>query len=160
LDLSFILDFYLRTQYSSTYGRPITYLVGGSLVEVHSPSYFCLSHARTHFSVAAHPDAWALVVELGPPPPRCPSESYSSVRHIQAERAGQASYHLLLSFASLTSSAADPAARCAHLARWIVMRSVRIYRFGTTYNAHDRAVCRLTAIYTTMYQFHQQCARS
>ena len=26
LDLIFILDFYLRTQYSSTYGRPITYL--------------------------------------------------------------------------------------------------------------------------------------
>jgi hypothetical protein len=25
------LDFYLRTQYSSTYGRPITYLMGGSL---------------------------------------------------------------------------------------------------------------------------------
>ena len=25
LDLIFILDFYLRTQYSSTYGRPITY---------------------------------------------------------------------------------------------------------------------------------------
>jgi hypothetical protein len=34
--------FCLRTQYSSTYGRPITYLMGGSLVlEVHSSSYFC-----------------------------------------------------------------------------------------------------------------------
>jgi hypothetical protein len=43
---------YLRTQYSSTYGRPITYLMGGSLVEVHSSSYFCLSHARTVFSTA------------------------------------------------------------------------------------------------------------
>jgi hypothetical protein len=32
------------------HGRPITYLMGGSLVEVHSPSYFCLSHARTVFS--------------------------------------------------------------------------------------------------------------
>jgi hypothetical protein len=40
LDLIFILDFYLRTQYSSTYGRPITYLMGGSLVEVHSSSFF------------------------------------------------------------------------------------------------------------------------
>ena len=53
LDLIFILDFYLRTQYSSTYGRPITYLMGGSLVEVHSSSYFCLSHARTVFSCGA-----------------------------------------------------------------------------------------------------------
>ena len=53
LDLVFILDFYLRTQYSSTYGRPITYLMGGSLVEVHSSSYFCLSHARTVFSCGA-----------------------------------------------------------------------------------------------------------
>jgi hypothetical protein len=53
LDLIFILDFYLRTQYSSTYGRPITYLMGGSLVEVHSSSSFCLSHARTVFSCGA-----------------------------------------------------------------------------------------------------------
>jgi hypothetical protein len=53
LDLIFILDFYLRTQYSSTYGRPITYQMGGSLVEVHSSSYFCLSHARTIFSCGA-----------------------------------------------------------------------------------------------------------
>jgi hypothetical protein len=27
--------------YLSTYGRPITYLTGGPLVEVHSSSYFC-----------------------------------------------------------------------------------------------------------------------
>jgi hypothetical protein len=33
----------------ANYGRPITYLMGGSLVEVHSSSYFCLSHARTVF---------------------------------------------------------------------------------------------------------------
>jgi hypothetical protein len=26
-------DFHIRTQYSSTYGRPITYLMGGSLVD-------------------------------------------------------------------------------------------------------------------------------
>jgi hypothetical protein len=70
-------------EYSSTYGRPITYLMGGSLVEVHSSSYFCLSHARTAFSCGApccnpahRPGAaWALVVELGPAPPRCPCES-------------------------------------------------------------------------------------
>jgi hypothetical protein len=49
LDLILILDLYIRTQYSSTYGRPITYLVGGSsLVEVHSPSYFCLFIPRPH----------------------------------------------------------------------------------------------------------------
>jgi hypothetical protein len=44
-----------HAQYSSTYGRPITYLMGGSLVEVHSSSYFCfcLSHARTVFSCGA-----------------------------------------------------------------------------------------------------------
>jgi hypothetical protein len=53
LDLVFISDFYLLTQYSSTYGRPITYLMGGSLVEVHSSRYFCLSHARTVFSCGA-----------------------------------------------------------------------------------------------------------
>ena len=33
--------------------RPITYLVGGSLVEAHSSSYICLSHARTVFSCGA-----------------------------------------------------------------------------------------------------------
>jgi hypothetical protein len=50
----FILDFYLRTQYPSIYGRPITCLMGGSLVEgVHSSSYFCSSHARTVFGCGA-----------------------------------------------------------------------------------------------------------
>jgi hypothetical protein len=84
------VDFYLRTQYSSAYGRSITYLMGGSLVEAHSSSYFCLSHARTVFSWAP-PGAtqrtgavWALVVELGPAPPRYPSESWPPVHHIQA----------------------------------------------------------------------------
>jgi hypothetical protein len=53
VDLMQDFGFYLRTQYSSTYGRPITYLLGGSLVEVHSPSCFCLSHARKVFSCGA-----------------------------------------------------------------------------------------------------------
>jgi hypothetical protein len=44
------LGVYLRTQYSSAYGRPITYLLDGSRVEVHSPSHFCLSHACILFS--------------------------------------------------------------------------------------------------------------
>jgi hypothetical protein len=57
-------DFYLRTQYSSTYGRPITYLMGGLLVEVHSSSYFCLPHARAVFSCGApwcaSPGTWKI----------------------------------------------------------------------------------------------------
>jgi hypothetical protein len=39
--------------FSSTYGRSITYLMGGSLVEMHSSSSFCLSHAHTVFSCGA-----------------------------------------------------------------------------------------------------------
>jgi hypothetical protein len=39
--------------YSSTYGRPIIYLMGGSLVEVHSSRYFCLSRARVVLSWGA-----------------------------------------------------------------------------------------------------------
>ena len=42
-----VLDFYLRAQYSRSHGRPITYLMGGSIAEAHSSSYFCLSRART-----------------------------------------------------------------------------------------------------------------
>jgi hypothetical protein len=53
------LDFYLRTQYTSTYGRPVTYLMGGLLVVVHSSSYVCLSHARTVFSCGA---PWLLLL--------------------------------------------------------------------------------------------------
>jgi hypothetical protein len=45
----FILDFHLRAQYSSTYGRPITYLVmGGSLVEFHSLVELFLFIPRPH----------------------------------------------------------------------------------------------------------------
>jgi hypothetical protein len=68
----------------STYGQPITYLMGGSLVEVHSCTrrVIFVYPTRAHSLVAAHPAAtqrtgavWALVVELDPAPPRCPSES-------------------------------------------------------------------------------------
>jgi hypothetical protein len=48
--------FYLRAQHSSTYGRRTAdhhLLMRGSLVEVHSSSYFCSSHARTVFSCGA-----------------------------------------------------------------------------------------------------------
>jgi hypothetical protein len=32
-----------------------------------------------------------------------------------------------------------------------------VYRHDAAYSAHVSTACRLTAIYTTMYQFHQQC---
>jgi hypothetical protein len=40
-----------------------------------------------------------------------------------------------------------------------IPKLVGLYRHGTgtAYSAHDSTACRLTAIYTTMYQFHQQC---
>jgi hypothetical protein len=76
------LDFYLRTQYSSTYGRPITYLTGSSLVPRCTRRVIFVYPTPAQFLVAAHPaatqrtgTAWALVVELDPAPPRCPSES-------------------------------------------------------------------------------------
>jgi hypothetical protein len=34
---------------------------------------------------------------------------------------------------------------------------VGLYRHDTAYSAHVSIACRLTAIYTMMYQFHQQC---
>jgi hypothetical protein len=35
--------------------------------------------------------------------------------------------------------------------------SAGLYRHDTAYRAHVSTACRLTAIYTTVYQFHQQC---
>jgi hypothetical protein len=83
---------FLRTQYSSTYGRPSHHLPDGRFASRGALVELFLFIPRPHsFLVAARPAAtqrtetvWALVVELGPAPPRCPSESWSSVRHIQA----------------------------------------------------------------------------
>jgi hypothetical protein len=90
---------YVRSTRAPTDGQsPITYLMGGSLVEQLPRStrrVVFLYPTPAQFLVAAHPaatqrtgTAWVLVVELGPAPPRCcPSgeRRWSSVRaHIQA----------------------------------------------------------------------------
>ena len=66
---------HLRTAHHLPDGR---FASRGALVEL----FLFIPRPHAHFLVAAHPAAtqrtgtvWALVVELGPAPPRCPSES-------------------------------------------------------------------------------------